>query len=222
MPPAVSAEVRPRSPVGGASSRPDDEELRALRNRDPSAVEKWICGCREALHAHVLRYTHDAEQAREVVQETIVRALEGLPSFRGESKVSTWLYSIARNVALQRVQNDDRCVPSPPDQLRRLRCQNAPDRGGGVPESETDARVEREERLELFYEAMSALSPSYREIIRLRDLEEKTTAETAEATGLTEVNVRVRLHRARTKVREALNQMVDAPAREGPIPQKAP
>jgi RNA polymerase sigma-70 factor (ECF subfamily) len=202
-PPSVSAPSH--ASTCRAFSKPDDDELRALRGREPDAIEKWICGSQRMIFAYVLSYARNAEQAREVVQETIARALESLPSFRGEAKVSTWLYSIARNVVLQHRRDNDHRTPTESDRLERLNHQETPRRAEGGLASGPVAQVEKAERQERFYGALSELRPSYREIIRLRDLKEKTTTETAEALGLTEVNVRVRLHRARGRLREALN-----------------
>lgn len=207
--PTVSAASHTRT--CRAFSRPDEDELRALRGQDPDAIEKWICGSRRMIYSYVLKYARNAEMAREIVQETIARAVESLPSFRGKAKVSTWLYSIARNVVLQRRRDNAHRTPTESDQLERLNYQETPSRGEGGLATGPVAQVEKTERRERFYEALSELRPSYREIIRLRDLEQKTTTETAEALELTEVNVRVRLHRARKKLSEILNAPDNAP-----------
>lgn len=69
--------------------------------------------------------------------------------------------------------------------------------------------TERAEEHSLLYDAMEELSESYRQIIRLRNLEERSTKEVAERLDLTRVNVRVRLHRARTALRDALESRFD-------------
>jgi RNA polymerase sigma-70 factor (ECF subfamily) len=64
--------------------------------------------------------------------------------------------------------------------------------------------------MRLLHDALDELSPSYREVVALRDLEELSTREVAEQLGLSRVNVRVRLHRARTALREQLQPRLDA------------
>jgi RNA polymerase sigma-70 factor (ECF subfamily) len=85
----------------------------------------------------------------------------------------------------------------------------ADERADGPAATDPIREVEQGQKHTLLYEAMTELSDSYRQIIRLRDLEEQSTKEVAEQLGLTRVNVRVRLHRARTALREALEPRFD-------------
>ena len=71
-----------------ASSLTDDE-LEALRNRDPEAVRRWIHGNRDYIHSVLQRYSSSSERARDLVQETFFQALRSLPNFRGDSKITT-------------------------------------------------------------------------------------------------------------------------------------
>jgi RNA polymerase sigma-70 factor (ECF subfamily) len=185
-----------------------DADLQALRNRDPEAVQRLIYGHRDYIEAVLRRYSADTDVARDLLQETFFQALRSLPDFRGDSKLTTWLHSIAKNVALARYRKDKRRSCLKEETLEHVRATSSP---GDPPSSYTDPATgaEREQENGFLYEAMGELSDSYREIIRLRDLEEKSTKEVAEDLGLTRVNVRVRLHRARTALREVLESRFD-------------
>ncbi len=189
-------------------STPSEAELEALRNRDPEAVRRWIYGHRDYIEGVLRRYSTDAEIARDLVQETFFQVLRSLPDFRGDSKLTTWLHSIAKNVALARYREDKRHSLLEEETLEHVRMTST----AGQPSSPYPDPVKNTERGEensLLYEAMDELSESYREIIRLRDLKEKSTKEVAEQLGLTRVNVRVRLHRARGALQEVLESRFD-------------
>lgn len=124
---------------------------------------------------------------------------------------ATWLYSISRNVALSRNRTDQRHSCFGEETLEYLQADAGS--GGAVPPSPV-TRAEQEQKRALLHETMEELPSSYREIIRLRDLQERSTKEVAEQLGLTRVNVRVRLHRARTSLRKKLAPRL-ADAREG-------
>lgn len=189
-------------------STPSEAELEALRNRDPDAVRRWIYGHRDYIEGVLRRYSADAEIAKDLVQETFFQVLRSLPDFRGDSKLTTWLHSIAKNVALARYREDKRHSFLEEETLEHVRMAST----AGEPSSpylDPAEGTERGEENNLLYEAMDELSENYREIIRLRDLEEKSTKEVAEQLGLTRVNVRVRLHRARGALQEVLESRFD-------------
>jgi RNA polymerase sigma-70 factor (ECF subfamily) len=183
-----------------------DDQLEALRNRDPEAVRRWIYGNRDYIHSVLRRYSSDPERARDLVQEAFFQALRSLPDFRGDSKITTWLHSIAKNVALAQHRKDQRHSYLDENTLEHVQA-NATPEASAAPDPV--AETEQGQKHALLYEAMEELSDSYREIIRLRDLEECSTKEVAERLGLTRVNVRVRLHRARTALRDALEPRLD-------------
>ncbi len=185
-----------------------EAELQALRNRDPEAVRRWIYGHRDYIEGVLRRYSDNQRVARDLVQETFFQALRSLPDFRGDSKLTTWLHSIAKNVALARYREDQRHSLLEEETLEHVRMTST----AGEPSSpylDPVEDTERGEKNNFLYEAMGELSESYREVIRLRDLEEKSTKEVAEELGLTRVNVRVRLHRARGALQEVLESRFD-------------
>lgn len=200
-----------------ASSSPPDRlpeaELEALRNRDPAAIRRHIYGSRAFIKNVLRRFTETEETAEDLLQETFFQALRSLPDFRGESKLSTWLYSIAKNVALARYRKEKRRSPLEEETLTRVAAQEDPagaSPSGPPPTWNPVEETTRNEEKEMLHEALETLSDNYREVIELRDLEELSTEETAERLDLTRVNVRVRLHRARKKLKAVLDDQFEA------------
>ena len=195
------------------SGRLSEAELEALRQRDPEAVRRHIYGSRGFLRSVLRRFTETEETARDLLQETFFQALRSLPNFRGESKLSTWLYSVAKNVALARYRDDKRRSPLEEETLTRVAAHRegrpAPP-SGEAPSWNPAEETTRNEGKALVHAALEELSDNYRRVVELRDLEELSTEETAERLGLTRVNVRVRLHRARKKLKDVLGGRVDA------------
>lgn len=202
------------------TSRLSDSELEALRTRNPQAVRRHIYGNKDYLRSVLRRYTQDSETARDLLQETFFQALRSLPSFRGEAKLTTWLYSIAKNVALARYRKDKRRSPMEEETLTHVAAQeDMPDSSSGHVTWNPASDAIRNEEAALVHEALDELSENYREVIELRDLKELSTKEVADCLGLTRVNVRVRLHRARQKLEELLDGRLNRDDR--PVPQRS-
>jgi len=140
---------------------------------------------------------NDAE-AEDVMQDAYVRAYQHLGQFEGRAKFSTWLTRIAVHEALARAHR-----------RRRVQELDAEPSGGymdplisNTPDPEQ--QVSDHELVALLQTAVLALPTSYRSVLMLRDIEEMSTTETAQALDLTEENVKVRLHRARALLRREM------------------
>lgn len=148
----------------------------------------------------------DDAEAEEIVQQAWLAAWEHLANFRGAARFSTWLVRIVVNEALMRARvagrqlslDDPATVDFDMPTLTPTPLDN----------------VELRELARLVERAVDALPDSYRAVFVLRDVEGLSTAETAEAVGLTEDLVKVRLSRARAKLREDLLARVGESARE--------
>jgi RNA polymerase sigma-70 factor (ECF subfamily) len=201
--PSPPASSRASSSAGADSPpEPTAAELDALRDRDPDAIERWVYGNRRIVYRLLLKMVKDADVAEELLQETFYQALRSIDRFRGDSKVSTWLCSIARNLAFRYFRDQDRYTTAESDTLEWMNHND--ESASSLTDGDPRDHTERTERKELVHAALAELPDSYREIIRMRDLEEKSTKEVAEALDLTRVNVRVRLHRARQKLEDLL------------------
>jgi RNA polymerase sigma-70 factor (ECF subfamily) len=149
----------------------------------------------------ILQNEADAE---DVAQEAMLKALKYLSSFRRESKFSTWLVQIAVNEARLRVRKERRNLYDSIDETREN------ESGDYMPNDFADWREIPSEALhtmqlrQALQNAIAALAPKYREVLVLRDVDQLSIAETAQALGISEGNVKTRLLRARLQVRDAL------------------
>lgn len=151
----------------------------------------------------ILRVPADAEDA---AQEAVLKAYRNIRSFRGEAKFSSWLAKIAVNEARQRLRKARRAQEESLEGLTDTEEDNreySPLLLSDWREVPSEA-VERREVRELIEEAMGKLTQGLRAVLVLRDIEELNIAETAEALGLSESVVKVRLFRARLKLRDFL------------------
>ena len=179
-----------------------------------------------ALHDPGLRrmarlYVTDAV-ADDVVQDTWVTVVRGIEGFEGRSSLKTWVYGILVNVARRRAQREGRTVPfaslgggdwQGTVGLERLQ---HPALGTGYwPSAPTwgrdpsDASVAAETR-QVVLRALQTLAPAQREVMTLRDIEGWSGPEVSEVLGISDVNQRTLLHRARVNVRAALEEYFGA------------
>jgi len=158
--------------------------------------------------------------AEDVVQEAWLGVLKGLDGFEGRSSLRTWILRILTNIAKTRGQRESRSAPFSsvwtaegdepalePDRFRGPHDRVAPGGWTRFPEpweTEPEERLLASETLAKVGEAIDALPPNQREVIRLRDVLGWTSEEVCNALDLSETNQRVLLHRARSKVRRAL------------------
>jgi RNA polymerase sigma-70 factor, ECF subfamily len=151
----------------------------------------------------------DDSETEDIMQDAFVRAFQNLRQFKGLSPFCTWLTRIAVHEALarlrfrRRMQQFDENGEDGDFELAEIK--DSPD-----PEQES-SKLETRRLLE---EALLALPTQYRTVLMLRHVEDLSTAETAEALGLTEENVKVRLHRGRSLLRRHLLERFGAGAKE--------
>ena len=149
--------------------------------------------------------TQNDEDAEDVLQETFLKAFEHLPDFQGQSKFYTWLVRIAVNESLMKLRKrkSDRTVPldEPVDTG-----EDTVVREIAVWEENPEERYSREELGQILDESVQSLKPAFRTVFVLRDIEELSTEETAEALGISIPAVKSRLLRARLQLREKLTR----------------
>ncbi len=143
------------------------------------------------VYAIALRFARDPEGAEEIVQDAFVRAWRSLPSFNGNSRLSTWLHSVAVNAALDRMRKRSR---------RETRIATDVDLDMY---SDEVARAMPGADLDL-ERAVASLPDGAREIVILHYLEGYPCSEIAERLGVVEGTVKSQLHRARQLLKEAL------------------
>ncbi|HXR78349.1 MAG TPA: sigma-70 family RNA polymerase sigma factor [Bryobacteraceae bacterium] len=149
--------------------------------------------------------TQNDEDAEDVLQETFLKAYSHLDDFQGNSKFYTWLVRIAVNEALMKLRKrrSDKTVPldEPIDTGEDVVAREV-----AVWEDNPEQRYSREEMANILDEAVQSLKPAYRTVFVLRDIEEMSIEETAEALDLSISAVKSRLLRARLQLREKLTR----------------
>ena len=199
---------------------PDAALLAGLRAGDERAFAELVQRHSAALLRHARSFVHDPAVAEDVVQETWLAVVTGVERFEGRALLRTWLYGIVANRARTRAVRDRRSVPfsalaaSQADDFdalhdeRFLSAQHArrPGAWAVAPEAWPDEQVQSAETLALVREAIEALPPAQREVVRLRDIEGWDPDEVCLALGLTAGNQRVLLHRGRARVQAALER----------------
>jgi RNA polymerase sigma-70 factor (ECF subfamily) len=189
----------------------DARIVKALRARDERAFAELMVMYNASLLRVALMYVSSRAVAEDVVQDTWIGVLNGIDRFEGRSSLKTWIFRILTNIAKTRGQREGRTVPF--SSLERPGGDDEPavdpDRflaGGWAagPEPWPDERLLAAETRRVVDLAIEELPPAQRAVISLRDVEGWSAEETRNALELTETNQRVLLHRARSKVRQAL------------------
>jgi RNA polymerase sigma-70 factor (ECF subfamily) len=193
----MSASALPEVPQSPAPS--DEEVVARVLGGDTAAFELLMRRHNQKLYRVARAILREDGEAEDVMQDAYVRAYEHLDQFAGRAKFSTWLTRIAVHEALARLRRRNRT-----DALESIieTTGETMTFASHAPNPEQEA-VEAQNR-SLLEAAILELPDGYRTVLMLRDIEELDTAETAEILGLTEENVKVRLHRARTLLRREL------------------
>ena len=184
-------------PVAEATPGDSAEFVSRLRAGDRGAFEELVRTHQHRIYALALRMLGNAAEAQDVAQEAFLRAHRGLAEFRGEARLSTWLYAIASRLCLNRLSGSERRLARHGEEtLTRL-----PDGRPGP-----DQMLERGEIEEALHRAIGELAEERRIVVILRDVEGLAYEEIAEALELPVGTVRSRLHRARLDLKEKLER----------------
>lgn len=195
---------------------PEEKLVRKAKAGDLGAFEALVNRHEGAVYSLALRLVRQEQDAQDVTQQAFLSAMQNLGGFRGDASFATWLNRIATHAALK--------------VLRRRRVQETvsleawtePEEGASRlphPEFIADWRQSPEELVlqaetrRLLEAALDRLDEKHRLVFVLRDVQGFSIQETAQALGVTEANVKVRLLRARLKLREQLTRVYGDPAR---------
>lgn len=205
--------------------RVQDEQLliTRLRQRDEAAFLEVV----QQYHPSLVRlanvYVHDEAVAEDVAQEAWLGVLRGLDRFEGRSSLKTWLFTILTNRAKTRAQREKRTVPFSDLETRDSDSDETVDPDRFLPASDPawaghwkpdekptpwqispEANVLSQELRACIEQAIALLPPGPQAVITMRDLESWTSEEVCNILDISETNQRVLLHRARAKVRRAI------------------
>jgi len=191
----------------GAAVAPDSDQalVARLRAGDEDAFAEVVRDYGPRLLAVARRFVLNDEDARDVLQEAFVSAWRAIGAFAGTSKLSTWLHRIVVNAALMKLRSKRRRPEDPLDPLLPAFDSDGHHAARVVTWPDAEVRLAREDTRRYVRARINELPESYRIVLLMRDIEGLDTAETAQALGLTENAVKIRLHRARAALRTLLD-----------------
>ncbi|MGH9815774.1 MAG: sigma-70 family RNA polymerase sigma factor [Candidatus Acidiferrales bacterium] len=190
--------------VAGPAMDGEARLVAAARRGESAAFEGLLARYEARIFRLAQNITRNREDAEEVVQDAFARAFTHLDTFHGDSRFSTWLTRIAINQALMKLRRQRPNVV-PLDEMVETE-------DGSLPREIADwgpnpeQRYSQQELQAILADATDQLSPSLRIVFQLRDVEQLSIQETAEALGLSASAVKSRLLRARLELRERLSE----------------
>ena len=185
----------------------DEQLVERVRGGETELYELLMRRYNQRLYRVATSVLRNAGEAEDVVQEAFVRAYAHLDQFLGTAKFSTWLTKIAFYESLARLRQRNRLSNDSPG--------DGPEQPGimeGLTSSMPgpEEQVIEKQAVEILEDAVNALPDNLRSVYMMREIEEMSTAETAECLGLTEAAAKIRLHRARRLLRRQLYARVGA------------
>lgn len=197
----------------------DDDLLAAARAGDRQALEVLLERHQGQVYRFGMKMCRDPDDAKDVLQDTLLAMARGVRDFRGASSISTWLYTIARSFCIKKRRRSK----FSPEEERSLdtdltaEARHLADPGQNLDDALAGKQVEA-----ALGQAIAALEPMYREVLLLRDVEGLTAPEVAEVLGVTPQAVKSRLHRARLSVREQVAPLLGVDLDLPPAPGTCP
>jgi RNA polymerase sigma-70 factor (ECF subfamily) len=189
--------------TGVSESRDEAQIIASILAGNTHEFHDLIRPYERSVYVMALSLLHNEADAEDAAQEAFLKAFRNLAHFRGEAKFSTWLISITLNEARSRLRSGKtmkmESLDEPPEE-----------QGHVTPALLRDWReipseaLERKEVRSLLQQAVTDLPLIYREVFLLRDVEELSVNESADALGITVASVKVRLHRARIMLQKML------------------
>ena len=170
------------------------EVLAACRRGDQQAFEEVIRATHRQVYTQALRLVRDRHEAEDVAQEAYLRAFRGLAGFRGDAQFETWLYRIVANAAMSHLRRRGRfgdLLAEPEDERMET-----PARSNQLEDRAADR--------EALARALDTLPEAARGIVIMKDVYGLSCQEIGEMVGASEGAVKVRLHRARKRLKELL------------------
>lgn len=185
----------------------DAELLERIKADDPGAFDAFVERYGDRIYRFGRRMCGDRDDALDVLQDTLFTAYRALKNVEHPEALRTWVYRVAANACLM-MRRKGKYAPEREISLDEL--MPSPEAGPRVEIPDTsnlpDEAAERAEIVDRVRRAIGDLPPSYRIVLVMRDMEQLSTQEVADALGLNESAVKMRLHRARLMVRKLLEE----------------
>lgn len=185
--------------------------IRRLVARDETAFNELVQLYERRVHALVYRMLGNRHEAEEVTQDVFVQVFKSIDSFRGEAKLSTWLFRVAVNRCKNQLKYHARRGGTSHQDYDAIADGASGTAATGVSVGAVDrpdelvAGIQLERLVKL---ALAKLEPGFRELVILRDVEDLSYEEIAEVTDLPRGTVKSRIHRGRQQLRQAVEQML--------------
>lgn len=197
---------------------PEDDQqiLERARSGQPDALEQLLARYQSQVYRFGMKMCRDPEDAKDVLQDTLLSVARNVRDFRGGSSISTWLYTIARSFCVKKRRKSKFAPMAPPSSLEGD-AERVADLGVSADEALASKQVEQ--ALEA---AIASLDPMYREVLLLRDVEGLTAPEVARVSGASVQAVKSRLHRARLAVRARVAPLLGIPTELPAAPGTCP
>lgn len=175
----------------------DNEVINQVLQGDQQAYALLVDRYKQYVFTLVLRIVKSREDAEELSQDVFIKAYRYLADFRGASKFSTWLYTIVNNTCISFLRKNRQVLQSLDDEKVFASADNL---DSGISAN----LVEQKSKLAMVNEAIGRLSPDDAEILTLFYKAEQSLEETAQVLGIAVNAAKVRLHRARTRLKEKM------------------
>jgi RNA polymerase sigma-70 factor (ECF subfamily) len=187
------------------STLPDEQLIIRFQEGDEEAFVVLVRRFKDPLTNYVYRFLGEYDEANDIVQETFLRLYKHRHSYNQVGKFSTWLYTIASNLAKSELRRGGRRHSH---SLSELYAANG-DREWDVldPELTPDSQVDTSIKLRMVQQALMEISSTYREVVILRDIQNMTYEEIAEITGLELGTVKSRINRGRAQLQDLLRDI---------------
>lgn len=185
--------------------------------RDETAFNQLVVTYERRVFALVYRMLGRRDEAEDLSQEVFVQVFKAIDQFRGESKLSTWIYRIAVNLCKNRTKYLARRHANEQDDLDAMvgHVPLTAAQGAAVGDMpRPDELVEGMQLEEIVRRSIARIEPDFREVLVLRDVEDMSYEEIAAITGLPDGTVKSRIHRARAQLKAMVERALRAPTGE--------
>jgi RNA polymerase sigma-70 factor, ECF subfamily len=189
--------------TGTTETRDEAQMIASILGGNAHEFHNLIRPHERSVYIMALSLLQNEADAEDAAQEAFLKAFRNLAQFRGEAKFGTWLVSITLNEARSRLRSKKNIKMESLDEAQEGQGNVSPALLRDWREVPSEALERKEVRL-LLQQAISDLAPIYREVFLLRDVEELSVSESAEALGISIASVKVRLHRARMMLQKKL------------------
>jgi RNA polymerase sigma-70 factor (ECF subfamily) len=190
--------------VSDAEDQIERKFIERLAGRDERAFNELVQLYEARVFRLLLRMLGRRDEAEDMAQEVFVQIFKAVGTFRGDSKLSTWIYRVSVNLCKNRMKYLSRRHTDGEDELEPVAERDTLEQAKGVTFGDVpspDRVVEGYQLERVLQRCIAELEPDFREVLILRDLEDLSYEEMSEITGLPDGTVKSRLHRARSMLK---------------------